>query len=317
MHERFARLARWWLVVTLLFCGGAWAAGDCQVTKWVELSPGLHFCVAGTPSAEVAVVAVDLSRTALKLTGAGADGKLPTSIDVDQLAGAPAASDFTLQQAASRSVDDLLISVGYPESAKSFVPDGLVRIAGEDLSDRDTSAEFKSAMFCLSELAGVRDGGSVPIVFNAFEDGAPIELNPRVLDRQSCRDVIQVGPRIIEYRGKEGISRQATRRAPQRYVAFALGGGPRYMGYFMTSIDDVTLYTVQDMLLAMKRWSFDDEAVVAVTLAAGSYAGMAVRDPSDRLAHMAPKHGDYHVVGAADVPIGAIMLADVVPPDRE
>lgn len=315
MYERFARLARWWLVVTLLLCGGAWAAGDCQLTRWLELSPGLHFCVAGTPSAQVAVAAVDLSRTGLSLTGTGADGKLPTSVDVDRPTGAPGSSDFTLQQIAGRSADDVLISVGYPESARSFVPDGLVRIAGEDLSDRDTSAEFKSAMFCLSELAGVRAGGSVPIVFNAFEDGAPVELNPRVLDRRSCRDVIQVGPRIIEYRGKAGISQQATRRAPQRYIAFAIGGGPRYMGYFMASIDDVTLYAVQDMLLTMDRWSFDDEVLVAVTLAAGSYAGMAVRDPSERLAHLAPRQGDYHVVGAADVPIGTVMRADVAPPD--
>lgn len=316
MHERFARLARWWLFVTVLLCGGAGAAGDCQVSRWLELSPGLHFCVAGTPSAQVAVAAVDLSSTALRLTGAGADGQLPTSVDVDRLASARGSLDFTLQQIASGSVDDVLISVGYPESAKSFVTDGLVRIAGEDLSDRDSAAEFKSAMFCLSELAAGKAGGSVPIVFNAFEDGAPVELNPRVLDRRSCRDVIQVGPRIIEYRGKVGITPQAIRRAPQRYVAFAIGGGPRYMGYFMASIDDVTLYALQDMLLTMGRWSFDDDALVAVTLAAGSYAGMAVRDPDGRLARVAPGHGDYHVVGAADVPIGTVMRADAAPPEQ-
>lgn len=317
MHERFVRLVRWWLVASLALCGGAWASneGNCQVMQWVELSPGVHFCITGTSgSAQLAVVAVDLSRTGLSLAGARADGKVPTSIDVEQVAGAPGSADFTLQHIIGRTAGDMVISVGYPESAKSFVPEGLVRIDGEDVSDRDTSAEFKSAMFCLSELLGVKGGGSVPVVFNAFEDGAPIELNPRVLNSASCRDVIQVGPRIIEYRGKAGISSQATRRAPQRYVAFALGSGPRYMGYFITSMDDVTLYAVQDMLLNMEQWSsFDSDALVAVTLAAGSYAGMAVRDPSGRLSQLGHRQGDYHVVGAQDAPIGTVMVATVAP----
>jgi hypothetical protein len=224
-------------------------------------------------------LAFDLSKYELGLRGSRPDGLLPTLDDVASAEKAGNSADFSLQHSVKEK-DLAAANVGYPEDPEYFAASGLVRIAGKDLSDRDTEATFKNAMLCLNE-AEYNQVGSRVVVFNAFEDFRPIQLNDR-LRETNCVDVVQVGPRIVEYRAKEGIKIGANRKPGQRYAIFAQGNGDveknaGYLGYLFIFEDQINLYQVQKFLLSPDAGHLGEKMRVGVVITTDAYSGYAWR----------------------------------------
>lgn len=264
------------------WCGTVAAADVCESGQWTEIRPNfLHRsgCLNdGGRQFRFQGLAFDLAAYQLGLRGSAPNGKLPTLDDVANRGkeGSPA---FTLEEAIEPE-DVVIANIGYPEDGEYFTASGLVRIAGTDLADRDTDATFKNAMFCLNE-AEYNQVGSRVIIFNAFEDFRPIQLNER-LDPTNCQDVVQVGPRIVEYRAREGIKAAETRKSPQKYAVFAQGnGGPKggtgFFGYIFLFEDPVNLFQIQKYLLSAGAGNIDTKMRVAVVMTTDAYSGMAWR----------------------------------------
>lgn len=284
----FAHLVWLAILVSLALIPSA-SAQDCESGAWAEIGDGAYFregCLKGDryPEGERYVtLAVDQAKYMFSLAGSAVNNTLPTIQEVPLSTDTSgAAKQFSLSTFAGKA-SDLLASlvVGYPADENIFVLDGFARIGGVDSSERDKAVAFKSAMFCLNDTSDEADRvGSRPIVFNAFENRSPVELNPRVLDQEKCRDVIQVGPRIVEYNSKAGIRPSARKDIPQRYAVFSLGNGPMYYAYFTVFLGKVVLTDVQDMLLKDKSFlNNDKKTLVAVTLTSDAYSAIAVRRP--------------------------------------
>lgn len=256
--------------------------------EWQSIDDGL-WTFDGTLNVEkesIALYAVQFEERFydLKLIGARMDGGVPTIGDLKALEKDP--TIFSLASVVNRHPKGrIFIPTGYPEDEELPVIEGLTRINGKEYSDRDTYRAFKSALICVHER-GIGSRINEPpttVVFNAFERGLPVEeINPRVENPANCEDVIQTGPRIVEYRAKPGITRTETRTKKQNWIVLAIGNGPSFNHYFIFTKSKTNLYFVQQMLLKAGMFSQNDRrARVAVNLTSGIQAGIAVRSGAD------------------------------------
>lgn len=274
-----------WFGAALWAWPGAAAAEEvCKTEPWTEIRPlFMHRsgCLTdGDRQIRFQGLAFDLSAYELGLRGAAPNGKLPTLDDVANAGkGGTASPAFTLEK--SVKPDDLVIAnVGYPEDAGYFTASGLVRIGGTDLADRDTDATFKNAMFCLNEAEYNKIGSRV-VIFNAFEDFRPIQLNER-LDADNCKDVVQIGPKVVEYRGQEAIKQAEMKKSPQKYAVFAQGNGGAksgtgFYGYIFIFEDPVHLFQIQKHLLSADAGYVDTKMRTAVVMTTDAYSGLGWR----------------------------------------
>jgi hypothetical protein len=314
-----------WLAILLTFAlVPSVSAQNCKASAWAQIGDGALFregCLKGDryPDGERYVtLAVDQAKYMFSLAGSAVNGTLPTIQEVPLSTDTSgAAREFSLSTFAGKT-PDLLASlvVGYPADENIFVLDGFARIAGVDSSERDKAVAFKSAMFCLNDTSDKKDRtGSRPIVFNAFENRAPVELNDRVEDREHCRDVIQVGPRIVEYNSKEGIRPSARKDIAQRYAVFSLGRGPKFYAYFTVFLGKVVLTDVQAMLLKDRSFLNEDtKTLVAVTLTSDAYSAMAIRRPITASPWAARARGNLALYGDVERPNPVFLTIEKVAP---
>ena len=155
------------------------AAEDCT-SEWKQIREGMHQRT-GCLSAEYGryvSIAFDPTRYELALRGSGPDGQLPSEEDVPYDEGTTATDRFSLRSFLTSNSPLVAVVAGYPADEQVFVAAGLVRIDGNDVAERDVGQSFKSALLCLNDMSDVGHAGSRPIIFNAFENNTPIELNP-------------------------------------------------------------------------------------------------------------------------------------------
>lgn len=273
-------------IAAALLCLFAPTAGAqdaaCTDSGWSELRPEFfqRTGCAGAAKVPFKAIAFSLSTYKLGLRSPKADGSLPTLDDVNAAEAAGTVADYSLERAL-KDGDIAVASVAYPEDERFFVASGLVRIGGTDLAERDTRVPFKSAMFCLNE-AEFNQVGSRLIVFNAFEKNRPIQLNER-LRASNCPEVVQVGPRIVEYRAKKGIAAGEARSGGQRYAVFAQGNGGAksgtgFHGYLFMFEAPINLLDIQDFLLSADAGHIDTKMRIGVVVASDAYSGMIWRN---------------------------------------
>lgn len=259
-------------------------SGEVAAAEWKPVDKGLWtfdgFLAVENEKINLFAVQFDAQLYTLELVGARLDGGAPTIRDLEALDEKPKL--FSLSAVVDRNRKGrVFVPAGYPEDEKLPISDGLTRINGIEYSARDTYRAFKSALICVHEKGGNGRTNEPPttIVFNAFERGLPLQdINPRVEDPKNCEDVIQTGPRIIEYRAQPGIARAETRTRKQNWVVFAIGNGPDFNYYFIYTRSRTNLYSIQQMLLKSGLFSQNDRrARVAVNLTSGLQAGIAIR----------------------------------------
>lgn len=306
MRAAFAALACA-IVIALAGPVSAQQAG-CTDSGWTEIRPGFFEragCVVdGKASARFKALAFNVSTYKLGLRGSKPDGTLPSLDDVNAAEAAGTLADHSLDKAL-KDGDLAVASIAYPEDERFFAASGLVRIGGEDLAARDTKASFKSAMLCLNE-AEYNQVGSRLIIFNAFENYRPIQLNDR-LRATNCLDVVQVGPRVVEYRAKKGIAPGESRSAGQRYAVFAQGNGGTksatgFHGYLFVFEDPINLFEIQEFLLSPQAGHIDTKMRVGVVVATDKYSGMIWR----------PKEGEPQRVGTTTRPHPVFLTISAV-----
>lgn len=277
------------------------AEDDCTTAEWVPVEAvpvekkeaslfWANGCIkAGNTSVRFVSVAIPLSETKLTLQGSAPDGNVPSEDDVDlyytkKESGEETPNTYSLQQFVKARTDNpprLAIPIGYPIDTEDFSPDGLMRMNGAVVAERDLVSSFKSALLCLNEVKRNTVGGSRVLVFNAFEKGSPIRLNKRVTDAENCPDVVQIGPRIVEYRGKQGIRKRELHNKAQRWLVFSQGEGKAQHGYVTLFIDPINLYTIQNAFVGAQPFSkFDKTMRVAVALTSGHHSGLYLRNRS-------------------------------------
>jgi hypothetical protein len=309
MMARVARMLCGLGCAAALSCfGGAGPAlsADCVAGEWAEIGEEMYAregCVA-LSGAELRFysIAFNLSKYKLGLAGSGEDMAVPTREDIPVKAGEDEVRQFSLNHFISGAAKSpVAASIGYPISPELFAPEGWIRIDGKEVAARDTTFEFKSAMLCLNEAGRNPGKGSRVLVFNAFEYNAPVELNPRVQDPANCPDVIQVGPRIVEYRSGRGISSSELRTPAQEYLVFSQGDGPAFYGYLTIFTEPANLYLIQEVFLADRFFSdFDPKMRVAVALTSGHHAALAVRENG----------GEYRTFGQINEPNPVFLTID-------
>ncbi len=231
--------------------------------------------------------AFDLSQYELDLTGSGPDGKIPQLSDVSALSVGNQVLDYSLQ-AISKPSALLIASAGYPIDSETFAPYGLVRIDGDDVSERDLeSSALKTAMICLNEgKYNTKNIGSRIVIFNAFEKFKPIKLNDRLMDKNSCKNVIQAGPRIVEYKAKRGIKSAEKKYQGQKYLTLSQGNGYKhqkggYYGYITYFVDKINLFDAQEFFLSSKSGLNGEIMRVSVVLTSGNYASVSWKPKLD------------------------------------
>lgn len=194
----------------------------------------------------------------LEIIGAGQDGKIPSYNDViDQNSQRESGTEWSLEKAAASSDWKYpTFSIGYPISGKDFSMRGLLRKDGQNVSVRDAQTKWIDTLFCLDERARGEDDswidkvGSTIVMFYAFENGLPIILNERVSDKKSCPNVVQLGPRLVEYRAqasKEDSVRLFT--TSQKFAIFYQANKKPWQAGYIIFEDDVQLGELQRVLL--------------------------------------------------------------------
>jgi hypothetical protein len=251
---------------------------------------------------EFSALAFVLANVNLGLLGSSPSRAVPSLVEVDETKKeGDAISHFFLSEVHKRNPEIFAMApVGYPEWSPDLpvgritdewleanitddwlLHTGFLRIDGRSVSNTDVTAKFKSAFICLNESRENSGEGSRLIVFNAFEDGFAVDMNERLHDPENCRNVVQTGPRIVEYRAKRGILSSTHR---QRYLVLAQGDGregyrgeEEFLGYLIFFPKGATLLEIQDLLLAPHSFSkFDERMRVAVVLTSNNFSNVSM-----------------------------------------
>jgi hypothetical protein len=286
---------------------------NCHPSSWTEVAPALekkHACIKkeGTPI-NLTILRFALSEFKLELTGSSEAGEVPSIIDVDRKDEDPTL-EFNIKSVVQNSPEALVIAAaGYPQNNELFIPSGYLRISGKNLASQDTRSSFKSAILCLNEGDGK---GSRLVVFNAFENYTPITLNQRVTNPDNCKDVIQAGPRIIEYRARKGI--KGPTEIKQNFTVLGQGNGPAFYGYILYNHTLLNLFELQSILLNLQDFSdanakmdTDKKMRVATVIATSDFSSLAIKktlnqSTSQSAANEAPDQLDqFELIGKTDI----------------
>lgn len=312
----FGLLAAWAALFAGLPAGPATADACAEKVTWSDAPGDRRFQLADAcvtlKASKVSFQAMRFlpANVEIELVGSSPDGGAPNLSEITKVRrGRIPLANFFLSATHDRhpkfralfpvGLAEFVTGLKYHEAtddwvAKNLDPDwinyaGYMRINGDAVSSRDFRATFKSVMFCVSSrdmVQKAQDGkGSVPVMFWAFDDGVPVDLNSRVKSRSNCPDVVQTGPRIIEYNSKPGI-RQST--IPQDFLIFAqgAGGGPgsakkdEFSVYVLYFRAPATLLEVQELMLKPFALSGSDRKMkYAFALTTGLFAGGSIRFP--------------------------------------
>jgi hypothetical protein len=202
----------------------------------------------------------------------------------------------------------MIVPVGDSIAEGYQIPVGFVRQNGKQINDRDNSWPGNSAFFCLNDKSQNLGGkGSAFVMFNAFENLQPVEMNKRAADSSNCPDLVQVGPRIVEYKSSPGIFRNEKARTSneQYYAVFAQGSGPKYDAYIIINRDPINLFYIQTLLLKDHEISnLDLKMRMAVNLISGRDASLIVGANGSIAKQVGTPDAVKHPVYLAVTPIG-------------
>ncbi|MEO4044551.1 hypothetical protein AAFN47_23355 [Hoeflea sp. CAU 1731] len=190
-----------------------------------------------------------------------------------------------------------LVTIGYPkwspqkdyedkpsELADSVDADwllfnGFLRVKTEEYGYPDLSASFKSAYFCLDETE--KGGtGSVVVMFHAYENQLPVRMNRRLADPKNCENVVQTGPRIVEYRAKSGIHDISSAKT-RRWLVFAQGNGgaskEQFLAYIIYFANGSSLKEIEEILLGDNIISkYDNKMRFALALTSSNFSNVSI-----------------------------------------
>lgn len=173
-----------------------------------------------------------------------------------------------------------LAPAGWSRSQRFLEHVGLLRVGGRQihpLSDRSGL----SAILCLNDASGFSGYDAfVPVLFFAND---PSSLNRRAL---TCQDAVQAGPRILEERGRAGISASERESVKYKRVVFAVDDPGRNEfpsksreaarnGYLIATRNPTSLYDIQEMLLD-SNFYHGPKPHWAVSLAGANLTGMII-----------------------------------------